>query len=93
MPKVDRFFKKRPITVKAWQWEGGTKQDDVPEWVLANCSSYKIAANDTVVKLEIQTLEGPLNAKLTDFIIEGVNGEVYPCDWEVFKKSYDEVTL
>lgn len=30
-------------------------------------------------------------AKMSDYIIKGVHGEFYPCDEEVFKKTYEVV--
>lgn len=38
---------------------------------------------------EVETLEGKLNGKAGDWLMIGVNGEVYPCDREIFEKTYD----
>lgn len=37
----------------------------------------------------IPTLEGTMTASVGDYIIEGVNGEYYPCKPEIFAKSYE----
>jgi len=37
----------------------------------------------------IPTPGGPLRADLTDWIIRGVKGEVYPCKAEVFAATYE----
>jgi hypothetical protein len=39
----------------------------------------------------IETLEGVMRAKPGDWIITGINGEKYPCDNEIFEKTYDKV--
>ena len=39
--------------------------------------------------LEIQTLEGTMRANLGDVIIKGVHGEFYPCDPDIFIKTYN----
>ena len=39
--------------------------------------------------LKIQTLEGDMEAKLGDYIIKGFEGEFYPCDYDIFHKTYD----
>lgn len=39
--------------------------------------------------LEIPTLEGVMQANVGDWIIEGVNGEFYPCKPDIFAKTYD----
>lgn len=38
---------------------------------------------------EIYTLEGTMIASDGDWIITGVNGEVYPCKDEIFRKTYE----
>lgn len=32
-----------------------------------------------------------MKANIGDYIIEGVNGEFYPCKPDIFDKTYDEV--
>jgi len=39
----------------------------------------------------INTLEGQMIAKKGDWIIKGINGEIYPCKPDIFKKTYEEV--
>ncbi|MGW1553653.1 hypothetical protein [Streptomyces sp. NPDC002346] len=41
--------------------------------------------------LLIDTLEGSMRADLGDWIIQGVQGEVYPCKPDIFATTYDEV--
>lgn len=38
----------------------------------------------------IRTLEGDMRGDLDCYVIEGVHGEFYPCEAEIFKKTYDE---
>ena len=48
-----------------------------------------------VVKTEqvvfIETLEGTMRADPGDYIIKGVNGELYPCKPDIFAKTYELV--
>lgn len=39
--------------------------------------------------LTIATLEGEMKASVGDYIIKGVEGEIYPCKPDIFKKTYD----
>jgi hypothetical protein len=39
----------------------------------------------------IYTLEGNTTANDGDWIIKGVNDELYPCKDDIFKKTYDKV--
>ena len=37
----------------------------------------------------VETLEGTMQGKSGDWLMVGVNGEMYPCDKTIFEKSYD----
>jgi hypothetical protein len=50
-----------------------------------------IEAYQTESELFIETLEGTMRAKPTDWIITGLHGEQYPCDNTIFCKSYEGV--
>lgn len=39
---------------------------------------------------EVETLEGTMKGKVNDYLIKGIKGEFYPCDKEIFLKSYDK---
>lgn len=42
------------------------------------------------VEADIKTLEGNVeHAKEGDYIVQGVIGEIYPCDAKVFESAYD----
>ena len=38
---------------------------------------------------DIETLEGTMHADYGDYIIKGVNGELYPCKPDIFEKTYE----
>lgn len=82
MPK----YRKKPIVIDAIQpIADGLKE----EWI-------SDAIKDGVVTVRsygivIKTLEGTMVADETDYIIRGVNGEIYPCKADIFQKTYDEV--
>ena len=50
-----------------------------------------IEAYQTDKEMIIQTLEGPMQASVGDWIITGIRGEEYPCKPDVFDRSYEEV--
>ena len=39
----------------------------------------------------VETLEGTMQGKAGDWLITGINGEMYPCDASIFAKTYDIV--
>lgn len=43
--------------------------------------------------IDITTLEGVMTANVGDWIIQGVEGEFYPCKPAIFEKTYDSLTL
>ncbi|OBX20142.1 hypothetical protein [Gelidibacter algens] len=38
---------------------------------------------------EVKTMEGKLTGKAGDWLMVGIDGEIYPCDAAIFKKTYD----
>lgn len=50
-----------------------------------------IEAYQTDKEMIIQTLEGPMQASVGDWIITGIRGEQYPCKPDVFDRTYEEV--
>lgn len=84
-------FRKKPIVIEAFKWTGGPNQTEDPVWIV---EAIKLG----VVRIEypnlyIQTLEGEMTASKGDWIIQGVQGEIYPCKPDIFEKTYDEIDL
>ena len=42
-------------------------------------------------KVFVKTINGVVTVNKNEYIIKGVNGEFYPCDYEIFHKTYEEV--
>jgi hypothetical protein len=42
-------------------------------------------------RAEIETREGKLYGEIGDWLITGVEGEVYPCGDAIFRKTYEPV--
>lgn len=38
----------------------------------------------------VKTKEGVMTGKAGDYLIKGIEGEFYPCDAEIFHKTYDK---
>ena len=93
MPK----FRKKPVVIEAWQltWESvlASSPDDVriPDEIATN-PNVSISLTDKIRNSQyalIKTLEGTMKADANDWIIKGVNGELYPCKHDVFEKTYE----
>ncbi len=76
-------FRKKPVVIEAIQWTG----------VNINELSGFMKEYPRIIdrKIRIKTLEGSIYAKETDWIIKGVEGEFYPCDNNIFEKTYEKV--
>lgn len=95
-------YRKKPVVIEAFQMTAKTRKDNVdwPNWL--NRAWNKEHSEEGAVfpsgdgpkgsdNLEIFTLEGIHRVDFGDFIIQGVNGELYPCKPDIFEKTYEKV--
>lgn len=102
MPK----FRKKPVVIEAVQFNGDAESaalvedtllsdeqinHEVVRWRWRDISGSGGHFSDIVEYLEIDTLEGVMRALPGDWIIRGVNGELYPCKPDIFEKTYEAV--
>ncbi len=50
-----------------------------------------IEAMELREQVKIKTREGILVGYVGDFLIEGIEGEIYPCGRDIFFKTYEDV--
>ena len=87
-------FRKKPIEIEAFPVREAIAHAQsgwvyLPEWVR---SAYEAGVLIfTPVCIYIHTLEGNMRGEIDDWIIRGINGEIYPCKPDIFKATYDEV--
>ena len=83
-------YRKKPIVIEAFRLGA----DYIPDWFM-DC----VAKNSIILRgdyngetsADIETLEGWHHANYGDYIIRGVNGEIYPCKPDIFKMTYEVV--
>lgn len=59
----------------------------LPKWIIEayeNTTINTITDNNFIIK----TPEGNMTASRDDYLIKGVNGELYPCKKEIVEKTY-----
>lgn len=78
-----------PTQIEAVQWTGFNK-DEIIDFCGNEIPNF-IERQDGSYSLYIITLEGIMEASLTDYIIKGVLGEFYPCKETAFIRKYKEV--
>lgn len=83
-------FRKRPVVIEAFHFKMNTigELKELAEFTKEGIVDINHLADG---KLYIETLEGVMRADIGDWIIKGVNGELYPCKPDIFEKTYEEV--
>jgi len=88
-------YRKKPVVIEAVPAaagiaQSGKRQKDLPNWAVEAIEAEKIFSI-TPHGLMISTLEGDHFANSDDMILQGVNGEIYPCKPDIFEKTYEAV--
>lgn len=88
------LFRKKPVVIEAIQFKGSDYAiedieyaTDFDDWIVSNQGDRKcryVGRN-----MVIPTLEGDHIAIPGDWIIRGVQGELYPCKPDIFEETYD----
>lgn len=84
----DMRYRKKTVVIEAVKWNGD-KVSEVVDWVreaLEDNTLFRMGC-DVIV----DTLEGKMKASPGDYIIKGVQGELYPCKPDIFEKTYDKI--
>lgn len=94
-------YRKRPVVVEAerltWQtWSEvcdliGEFPEGMTGVVLDEDGEVIEGGGEGRIGLLIPTLEGTMLASEGDWIIKGVQGELYPCKHDIFVATYEEV--
>ena len=81
-------YRKVPIEVEAFEL---TSTCERPEWAK---KVELVAAEDGIYVTHafIDTLEGRMRADLGDFIVKGINNELYPVKPDIFAKTFELAT-
>lgn len=81
-------YRKKPIEVEAIRYDTAAV-NEVIGWIHLNGGHAWVIPNTKVLFLE--TLEGGMRANPGDWIVQGVVGEFYPCNPEVFELTYEKI--
>lgn len=88
-------YRKLPVTIEAEKVNEllyGFAHDfsKLPKWVIEAYDNMKITAI-TDNYFNVQTLEGVMLAGRDDYLVKGIDGELYPCKIDIFEKTYERV--
>lgn len=88
-------YRKKPVVIEAFRFY----IDPMPDWFMDKVSSGEV----TLPRLdyerysiskdccEIKTLGVAMKASVGDYIIKGVQGEIYPCEPGIFETTYEKL--
>ncbi|MCP5006533.1 MAG: hypothetical protein GY941_21725 [Planctomycetes bacterium] len=99
-------YRKKPVVIDAFQMTIDRRWDNSewPEWlnrawntepgegsVWIDSSFPNAEGHESAAELVCGTLEGVHKISWNDWIIKGVNGELYPCKPDIFDLTYELV--
>lgn len=94
----ENLFQKKPITIEAFQYDGDLINSDgefyVPNWAKEACEKGVLKYHELAggpPELHVVTKEGLMLVSVNDWIIKGVEGELYPCKPRIFEATYTKI--
>lgn len=82
-------YRKKPVVIEAFRFDGRIL--DTPQWYRDACRQVHVPfVDDLGDHAEIHTLEGVMTARIGDWVIKGVKGELYPCKDDIFQATYEK---
>lgn len=85
-------YRKKPVVIEAIKFDSIIADSLIEIKEILGFQDLIISfkePNNPVIKIE--TLEGAMSANIGDYIIKGVQGELYPCKPDVFESTYEIV--
>lgn len=86
-------YRKKPVVIEAFQIPpvDPDAEHEVPVWLEEAIIDKRIVFSTLLGTVSIKTLEGFMNGVPGDWIIRGVQGELYPCKNDIFNATYEKV--
>lgn len=87
-------YRKLPVEIEAFKYDGDFKNSKgeyyVPAWAVhaLNTEEWMTFIDG---ELYINTLEGKMHVSVGDYVIKGIEDEIYPCKPEIFEETYELV--
>jgi hypothetical protein len=87
-------YRKRPVVIEAFR----LGHDSMPEWFCDARTANTVTTHNYDERWQggpdfcrIHTLEGVMVGRYGDWIIRGLEGEIYPCQPGIFDATYEAV--
>jgi len=84
-------YRKKPVAIEAIKFTRNNIEE-LKEFTKGKLHNISIPrCLDGVMTGTVDTLEGQYKATENDYIIRGIQGEIYPCKPYIFEKTYEKV--
>jgi len=84
-------FRKKPVVIEAEQFTPANLPT-VMAFTKELGDTRLLDVSVAGITMTIKTLEGDMLASEGDWIVKGIAGEFYPCKFNIFEATYEEVT-
>lgn len=85
-------YRHKPTKIEAFRWTGGPDQTEDPLWAVEAIRDGRIsfyAAGSADVQILVDTPEGVMSGKSGVWVAQGVEGELYIIQPELFEQLYE----
>lgn len=79
-------YRKKPVTINAVRIHPDTPQEEMVKFFNETGCPFEFTGDH---EMTIHTLEGDMHLSKGDWIIQGVQGEFYPCKPDIFEATYE----
>lgn len=79
-------YRKKPVAIHAVRWVG-TNRDEIEKLLHESNAAAVVYKGEHPDAVFIPTLEGEMRADMGDFIVRGIQGELYPCKPDIFRAT------
>ena len=95
-------YRTKLVEIEAFQLTKETREDNSnwPDWMheawnkeldeVGSLYPWLYPDSDGSDELAVETLNGAVLVRFNDYIIRGTQGELYPCDPDVFHEKYEK---
>jgi hypothetical protein len=93
---VSTTYRKKPVEVQAMPVREAfvyarVEWHRLPKWLADAYDTGEVMFLHHPDRITIKTLEGTMTANIDDWLIQGVQGELYPCKPDIFEATYEPV--
>jgi hypothetical protein len=81
-------YRKKPVVINAVRIHPDTPEQEMLTFMEETKCPFEFVGDHEMI---IHTLEGDMHLSRGDWLIQGVEGEFYPCKPDIFEKTYEAV--